>query len=719
MGEGRDGPAIPPGGMGPRGRGRPHRVILAAVAPLLALGPVVGIAPTAGSTATPRTSSSSACALNLETDAITGAHGTASAIGWAGNSQGVTTCLGGSFFVQEGINRAFGFGIYAGGPTTWVDADGYLPAQITTFHHQGATVAITEFADEVTFGGDNYVAVYSRVAVTNPTNHVIAANPEPSPGLIPLAGAPNDVKPHGSAIHDYVLAVDRFGNVYPWPSEQSLLGAGSFDEHFDHMRTFWNGQLAQIAGVHLPDSQLDNAYRSGFIYTQIARDGNDLNTGVNGYNAQFNHDVIGILANLFTQGDFSDAHALLLQARNVVATQNPDEYEDGLWTYSWPWAIYLLKTGDLAFVKENFSTPGPDGATEPSIEETAHDIAADRTGPEGTMGVTNDIDTDGLWTIDDYEALMGLAAYRYLALQVGDTAETQWATSQYDSLLAATNRVLSATIHRYHLTYLPCSIVQPNSANRCKNPEDANWAAPFLFGRWAWDAPLFGAPVNGPGIQLINATYAYGFGRLKGKLPADTFGGYPSDFYSTAYNAGYGSWGLASTRYRDQGILGYEFMIANSQSGPYSWWESSSAPAASPWIGRHPASGQGSSPHAWGMANANKVLLDSLLAQESNGDLIVGRGVPDNWLAPGKTISVTNFPTTDGKRVAATISPGHHSVTLTLRSSHPTGTVLFQLPSFLGNIAGTSAGKVNQATGTVQLAPGTERVTVRFRHAPS
>ena len=74
-------------------------------------------------------------------------------------------------------------------------------------------------------------------------------------------------------------------------------------------------------------------------------------------------------------------------------------------------------------------------------------------------------------------------------------------------------------------------------------------------------------------------------------------------------------------------------MIANSQSGPFSWWESSSAPDPhSPWVGRHPATGQGSSPHAWGIAGADKVLLDSLVAQRSDGSLVVGRGVPPGWL---------------------------------------------------------------------------------------
>jgi hypothetical protein len=381
-----------------------------------------------------------------------------------------------------------------------------------------------------------------------------------------------------------------------------------------------------------------------------------------------------------------------------------------VWTYAWPWAIYLMKTGDLSFVKAHFA----------SIKATARDIAADRTGPSGIMESTNDIDTQGYWTTDDYEALTGLAAYRYLAERTGNLSEAAWATQQYDSLLSATNQVLETTISRYGLDYLPCSLLAPNTANRCANPEDANWTSPFGFGGWAWTGSLFGATLNGPGISLIDATYAYGFQRLQGTLPPDTFGGFPGDYYSTAYNAGMGSAGLASTAYRDQGILGYEFMIENSQSGPYSWWESSSAPSAStPWIGKHPAAGQGSSPHAWGMSQANKVLLDSLVAQSSDGALIVGRGVPAQWLADGASISVTNFPTTDGRRLSFKISSHGQTVSLALSGQSPSGQVLFELPSFTNNIATSSSGVINQATGTVTLAPRTKSVTVRLSGPPS
>jgi len=664
---------------------------------------------------------------------VYGTFGDASVIGWAGNSQGVVACLGGSFWVDTSgpdggpgsastaavTGTTYGYGIYDDSSTTWTNADGYLPALVTGFHRDGAAISITNFGDDVTVGGHAYVVIYSRVQVTNPTGQAISVDPQPSAGLVPLNSAPLAVPPHSAVDHDYAVASDRFGASYAWPSAGALAAAGGFDQHFAHMRTYWNSQLAGIAQIQtLPDQSLVNAYKTGFIYTQIIRSGDELKTGANGYDKEFSHDVIGILANLFTQGYTSGAHGLLDRARYVIGSQT--QYDDGVWTYPWVWAIYLLKSGDLSFVKANFSTEGPTGKSEPSISGTAHLIAADRTGPGGIMEETNDIDANGYWTIDNYEALMGLWAYHWLAQQVGNSSEASWAASQYSSLLAATTKTLNATISANHLSYLPCSMTEPNTDNRCVNAEDANWAAPFLFGRWAWDGYLFGAPLSGPGASLIDATYSYGFARLAGKLPANTFGGYPTQYYSTAYNAGYGEWGLASSDYRSQGIQSYEFMVANGQSGPYSWWESQQFPnPGSPWAGTHPEAGNGSSPHAWGMANANMVLLDSLAAQRADGSLVVGRGVPSSWVSAGKLISLVNFPTVAGRHLGLAIRSSGRSVTLTLSGQAPAGPVLFQLPAFVGNIAHASAGTVDEKTGTVTLATTVRTVTVQLTHPES
>ncbi|MBV9095754.1 MAG: hypothetical protein JO132_18105 [Streptosporangiaceae bacterium] len=723
--------AMPPEHAFSRLIGRARVVVMLTAA--LTLAGAASTAPALAAPAAAATAAPYSCAANGPTggQTIYGTFGDAGVIGWAGNTQAVVACLGGSFFVDTSgpgggpgsgstaavTGTTYGYGVYDDSPTTWANADGYLPALVTTFHRDGATISITNFGDDVTIGGDAFVIIYSRVQVTNPTGSPVTIDPEASAGLIPLNSAPDTVPPHGTVNHDYAVPSDKFGGSYPYPSDSAVVAAGGFDQHFAHMATYWNGQLASIAQIQqLPDQQLVDAYKTGFIYTQIIRAGEELKTGANGYDKEFSHDVIGILANLFTQGYFTDAHGLLDRARYVIGSQT--QYADGVWTYPWVWAIYLLKTGDLGFVKANFSTEGPSGASEPSIKDAAHLIATDRTGPGGIMEKTNDVDANGYWTIDNYEALTGLWAYHWLAEQVGNTSEATWAASEYDSLLAVVNTTLDATISAYQLNYLPCSMTEPNTDNRCANAEDANWAAPFLFGRWAWDGYLFGAPLSGPGLTLIDATYRYGFARLAGKLPPDTFGGYPTQYYSTAYNAGYGEWGLASNDYRDQGILGYQFMIANGQDGPYSWWESQQFPnPGSPWIGVHPENGNGSCPHAWGIANANMVLLDSLAAQRSDGSLVVGRGVPDSWVRGGQVISVANFPTTDGKHLGLTIRASGASVTLTLSGGQAAGPVLFQLPAFVDNIAHASSGTVDEQTGTVTL-PGTVRsVTVRLTHA--
>jgi hypothetical protein len=117
------------------------------------------------------------------------------------------------------------------------------------------------------------------------------------------------------------------------------------------------------------------------------------------------------------------------------------------------------------------------------------------------------------------------------------------------------------------------------------------------------------------------------------------------------------------------------------------------------------------------MANANKVLLDSLVAQRSDGALVVGRGVPSTWLGAGRTTAVTNFPTTDGKRIGVRIVGGTKSVTLTVTGARPSGDILFQLPAFVGNLASASAGRISATSGTVELGSGVRSVTVELRHA--
>jgi hypothetical protein len=116
------------------------------------------------------------------------------------------------------------------------------------------------------------------------------------------------------------------------------------------------------------------------------------------------------------------------------------------------------------------------------------------------------------------------------------------------------------------------------------------------------------------------------------------------------------------------------------------------------------------------MANANMVLIDSLVAERADGSLIIGRGVPDAWVRSGQVISLANVPTTGGRHAGLTIRTSGASVTLTLTGSPPSGPVLFQLPAFVGNIASASAGVIDSQTGTVTLTATARTVTVQLKH---
>ncbi len=625
-------------------------------------------------------------------------------IGWEADKDGVIAYYDGSFYIRDGKDQRYGFDIF-NNPLSfkWYNKEGYLPCLVTEFERDGALIQIMNFGDLVTLNNHDYVAIYSRISITNPTSQGLEISPGASPVLLALTNNPTHIPAGKSVSHDFVVAADRFGNSYPWPPDADLVGAGGWDEHYAHMKDYWNGRLAGIVQVtQLPDPRLIDAYKAGFIYTHIIRDGFDIHVGENGYDAVFDHDSLGILTTLFSLGDFTYARPLL------SALQAKTQYDDARYKNSWVWALYLLKTGDISFLREHF----------PEIRTNTHQIEVDLTGPGGIINKTNDIDANGFWTVDDASALFGLSTYYYLAQRLGYPDEAGWAHNLYTSLLSRVNQKLTQTMLASGINYLPCDITEPNTANRCVDPTEANWASMLLFGRWYWDGYMWGADQTGPMLDLIDATYAYGFGRLKGILPDHTYGGYPG--YSTGYNAGYGRSGLRGVQYRSEAIRDYQFMLDNTQSSPLGWWEGIQPPARSAWEGTHPAGGTGACPHMWGQSFATSGLLDSLVVERSDGTVLVGRGVPDEWVASGQVIELSNYPLSDNHRMGLKIEglPGNQ-VRLTLTGDIPQGKVIFNLPVFIDNIQSATAGLVSLSSGEISLEPRIRIVTVSLVSVPT
>jgi hypothetical protein len=697
------------------------------------------------------------------------------AIGWTGNYFPVFAYLSGSYFAR-GVPTSYtaggttlcgamySFGIYQTGGARpaqsvhWSEDDGYLPAMTTSFTSGTTAVSLTNFADEASIAGTPTVLVYTKILVTNHGTSSITLDPGGTGyNLVRLTGSGLDtVAPGATSEHDYVAAVDDFATGIALPGASTLAAdAPGLASAYSAMAAYWNGRLAATPTLSLPDVALPDtngltnpgtamvdAYKAGTIYNLIMQSGQAQFSAADNYAWLLDHDVPGILIARFETGDLTDAQNLLLTAR-ISESPSFDEhganwYYDGDWKTPIAWAEYLQKTGDTAFVSRYFhDDAGGTSGWGPSLYTIMHTVYQGQLASDGVLAASNDNDSEGRWTFDDYSALAGLAAYKYIATEIGNTAEAEYAQTAYSSLLTHLDADLAANESANGFAYLPCEVDQPNSANRCATYNDANWASPAWVGQNQWSTFLEGGSLTGDAGSTAqgDALYSWGFGRLAANgLPYPTFGAFNG--YSTAYNTAYSSNGLYGTAYRDLPITSYAWQIATTTGGPNAWWEAngSGPDPGNPWIGSHAGPEFGASPYAWPISAQQQGLIESLVAQglSSTGTgpytftqpLYIGRGVPDAWISAGQSVSVGNITenynvgsgsrSTYGVSLAVTDPTGSARViTVGLTGSLPTGTVSIQLPIF--NTVGVTAvtgGTYDPGTHSVTAAAGATTITI-------
>ena len=563
-------------------------------------------------------------------------YGLTGVFGWEGDKHAPIAFIDGSFLLRDRGNMLIHFGYTSKDVTSkidWFNRENFLPCLVSRFRAGETDVTIENFADKITLDHHDYTAAYSRLTLTN-QGAVPAVVPPVSAFLTPLTPMPDFVLPGETAVLDFVVGADRFGGKYPYPSDEALRAAGGWDTHYAHMRAYWLERLQDVVDLELPEPQLAYAVKAGYVYTMIVKDGDCLHVGENGYDAVFDHDIIGITAALVAMGDFRHFEAYVRHILDNV------QYPDARWKYSYPFALYLLKTGDTELLRRML----------PQIRENTHTIESDRA-ENGLMRRTNAIDSLGAWTVDNWSALTGLSAYYYICTVLSETQEAAWAHAQYDGLLAAWTVQLTALREKTGIRYIPISMTEPNETGPRADVRDANALSMCLFGRWAWDGYLFGMPQPDALGAWIDETYDYVEKRRASVSDSPyNYGGYPHGWYCSAYNAGYGSAALRGDRHREAAIEAYRFMIDHAMSGPFSWWEGIHPPKAdSPWNRPHASGGGGSCPHMWGQATATKALLDALVSEKADGTLILCRGVPQSWKRAGSRIRLLRVPVHGGR----------------------------------------------------------------------
>ncbi|MBR7835717.1 RICIN domain-containing protein [Actinospica durhamensis] len=697
-----------------------------------------------------------------------------SALGWDGNYWPVFSYLSGSYFAR-GVpttynaggtticGAMYSFSIYQTGGSRpaqsvqWSEDSGYLPALTTSFTSGTTAVSIKDFADKVTISGNPFMLVYTRVSVTDNGSSAITLDPGGSgTNLVRLTSTSlNTVQPGATSNHDYVAAVDDFGSGVALPSAATLASsAPTLDSAYSAMSSYWNGRIAETATISLPNltlpntgnlanpgTALVNAYKAGTIYNLIMQVGEAQFSAADNYAWLLNHDVPGELMARFETGDFHDAQNLLLTAR---ISENPsfneegaNWYYDGDWKTPAVWALYLAKTNDTAFVSQYFHDDSVGSSPwGPSLYTIMHSIYQGQLASDGVLAASYDNDSSGRWLFDDYSALQGLAAYKYIATRLGNTAEAQYADTAYTSLLNNLNTLLGNNESANGFSYLPCTVDQPNSANRCNTYNDANWASPEWTGQDQWSTMLEGGTLNGIAGSAAqgDALYAWGFNRLSANgLPYPTFGAF--DGYSTAYNTAYSINGLYGTQYRDLPITSYAWQLATTTGGPNAWWEAngSGPDSGNPWIGNHAGPEFGACPYAWPTSAQQQGLLESLVAQGLSATgtgpftytspLYLGRGIPNTWITAGQTISVSNLTSaysvssgsrsTYGVSLAVTKPGTGRVITVTLSGTLPGGSIAVQLPIFNSvAVSSVTGGTYDSTAHSVTVNSGTTTVTI-------
>ncbi len=658
-----------------------------------------------------------------------------SIIGWEGDRNAAFVYPDGSFNLRT-RDLTVNFGVPGAENINWYYKEGYLPCSVSEYEKDGIRYTIETFGDKLVFEKDadagikkkaTYVMFYSRMTAVNTTEETKALPQVSTDLMMPLNDAAKnatEIAAGATVVRDWCIAGDqfnRYGKVLTnWLSNDVMAPfVGTFDEHYEHMKTYWNDRLSAIVDIkELPSGaeELIDAFKLGYIYMMIIKDGDSLLVGEGEYDDwTFDHDFIGELATLAEFGDFTDFEKYLQWG--IDHKQYPDAY----YKCSWPFAVYLQKTGDLEMVRRWWGENKTCANGWEGIQVYTRRIEEQRTGPEGIMQWSNAIDSEGYWLVDNWSALFGLTTYKYLADALGETEESKWAEEQYNDLKKSVEAYLTKTMEAYdNFQYLPIDMTQPNPLGKRRDALDGNWAAHFMFGRWGWDGYLWGAEQEGMMLDLIDNTYAYGFWRQEKAYfgaVGYSFGGYPG--YSSGYNAGYGSTALRGEEYRDQAIKSYLWMIENTMTGPYAWNEciEQVEDDSASWLTNHATGRFGSCPHAWGISVNNKALVESMIAEMADGTRIIGRGVPKNWIADGEKIEVDNIPVAGGQRMGLAITTEGAAVTLTLTgdTSKP---VSFELPIFVNNIASVEGELTfDNATGVVTVPAGTTTVTVNLTDA--
>ena len=202
------------------------------------------------------------------------------------------------------------------------------------------------------------------------------------------------------------------------------------------------------------------------------------------------------------------------------------------------------------------------------------------------------------------------------------------------------------------------------------------------------------------------------------QLAPDRCIGHMGKYWFQGYNVGQIAGVLALDNpqlrpdFREYPILHMLYHGTRMAPGPYVNGEGNGKEQADGlWEGVHSPLGD-PTPSAWAQAVSNLATIIALCAPTLDHKVIVGRGIPTEWLQDGMSLRVENVPIANGKRFGYELRAFRDRVEFDFLGDAPDGEILVDLPIFNRSLVKTSAGTIDAVRKRVVLPTATRKATI-------
>lgn len=618
--------------------------------------------------------------------------------------------------------------------TQWYQADGYMnsPVSVWDAGNTGIEIKIQHVPNRVL--DDSVTAVFSQITLTNTTDKDIVTNLNISASSaveVPLTASPTLEGMHFMVYRQSIPAgetcvLDFAALSTGTATVDQLKTLGSFDDQYVAVKSYYDAMLDTFAApISLPDQEMVDSYLNSMIVmweTMVQVSNGDYEIrgdagnrcGVYNYDRYFSHDVPNMVEQFIRDGHIDLAKRIMESSYYQRLAYNPQQgYLDAIPKYIIPYATLWQVMSD----KERAAYFTDD--VKNNIKSAAKNIATFMTGPNGLMSKSNTLDNGSDYlVVDNFAVMHGYAAYAYLCAEWAWTDEAAWADERTKTINNALNLMLDEAMTRRDVDWYMCAL-EDNSGFWTRYEDgsviyDGNWlGTTFMMSTFPWDAVLRGYELGGTWADYLDASLdnAFSLKDQRGDIPENSWGAWWGHEYGAVYNVGMSVPLLYSEKYRTLTAHSYEWMLDN-QSAPFQWGESfDKGQNDTDWT--RPAAGY----ETWGLGFMRQGLLEATASVKTDGTVIIGRGIPNEWMASGTPIEWQNIVINQGRKFSnlKLYAADSKTIKLELTGDDAWGDIVFNLPLLKNNIASVSDGQFDNDAGTVTVSGNTKELTVTLK----